>query len=57
MFKQYKLRNYHFALIAYLSILTIIGILVIGSAEEAVQKKQIMGFLLGLAVMIVIPSS
>ena len=54
MFKQYKLRNYHFALIAYLSILTIIGILVIGSAEEAVQKKQIMGFLLGLAVMIVI---
>ncbi len=54
MFKQYKLRNYHFALIAYLSILTIIGILVIGSADESVQKKQIMGFFMGLAIMIVI---
>ena len=52
MFKQYKLRNYHFQLILYLCALTIIGILVIGSAEKSVQNKQILGFALGLFVMI-----
>ena len=52
MFKQYKLRNFHFQLILYLCALTIIGILVIGSAEKSVQNKQILGFALGLFVMI-----
>ena len=52
MFKQYKLRNYHFQLILYLCALTIIGILVIGSAEKSVQNKQILGFALGLFIMI-----
>jgi rod shape determining protein RodA len=54
MLKQYKLRNYHFQLILYLVLLTLIGIAVIGSAEESVQGKQIMGFLLGLVLMLVI---
>ncbi len=54
MFKQYKLKNYHFQLIVYLTILSIIGILVIGSAEKSVQNKQIMGLVLGLFVMVVI---
>lgn len=54
MFKQYKLKNYHFQLILYLVLLTVIGIAVIGSAEESVQTKQIMGFIAGLFIMIVI---
>lgn len=54
MFKQYKLRNYHFLLILYVALLTIFGILVIGSAEESVQKKQILGFVIGVVAMIVI---
>lgn len=54
MLKQYKLRNYHFQLILYLSLLTIIGIAVIGSAEESVQGKQFMGFILGLIIMFAI---
>ena len=54
MLKQYKLRNYHFQLILYISILTIIGILLIGSAEPSVQKKQIIGFVIGIVMMIVI---
>ena len=54
MFTQYKIRNYHFQLILYLCLLTIIGIMVIGSAEETDQKKQIAGFLMGLAAMIVV---
>ena len=54
MFKQYKLRNYHFQLILYLCALTVIGIMVIGSAEKSVQNKQILGFVLGMVIMIAI---
>lgn len=31
MFKQYKLKNYRFRLIAYVVILCIIGVMVVGS--------------------------
>ncbi len=54
MLKQYKLRSYNFRLVFYVVTLTIIGILVIGSARESVQDKQILGLFLGLAAMIVI---
>lgn len=54
MLKQYKLRNYHFQLVIYLIALTMIGIMVIGSAEKSVQTKQIGGFVVGLIVMIAI---
>ncbi len=54
MLKQYQLKNYHFQLIIYLSALTIIGILIIGSAEKSVQSKQIFGFLMGLVLMVAI---
>ena len=54
MLKQYKLRNYHFQLIIYLVLLTMMGIMVIGSAEKAVQTKQIGGFVVGFIVMIII---
>ena len=54
MLKQYKLRNYHFQLIAYLVILPIVGIMVIGSAEKSVKSKQILGFVAGLVIMIFI---
>lgn len=52
--KQYKLKNYHFQLILYICTLTIIGIMIIGSAKESVQGKQIIGFVLGLILMIVV---
>ena len=35
MIKQYKLRNYHFQLIAFIVVLNIIGILLIGIAKES----------------------
>lgn len=54
MLKQYKLRNYNFRLVFYVITLTIIGILVIGSARESVQDKQILGLVLGLVAMTVI---
>ncbi|MGN0341562.1 MAG: FtsW/RodA/SpoVE family cell cycle protein [Roseburia sp.] len=52
MLKQYKLRDYHFRLVFYVIALTILGIFVIGSAEESVQNKQIVGLILGTAVMV-----
>ncbi len=54
MFKQYKLRNYHFELIVSIIILNVIGILLIGSAKHSVQKTQIMGMAMGLVAVLVI---
>lgn len=51
MLRQYKLKDYDFRLVAYVVVLTIIGILVIGSANESVQGKQILGLVLGLIAM------
>ena len=54
MLKHYKLRNYDFRLVIYVTVLTIVGILVIGSAKSSVQGKQILGLVLGLIVMTVV---
>lgn len=55
MLKRYSIRNYNFRLVIYLVALTILGILVIGSAKEGSnQARQIMGLVLGLVAMIVI---
>ena len=35
-------------------VLTIIGIMLIGSAKHSVQSKQIIGFIMGLIIMIVL---
>lgn len=51
MLKQYKIRDYRFRLVFYVVTLTIIGIMVIGSAEPSVQNKQIAGLILGLIAM------
>ncbi|MBQ8663338.1 MAG: rod shape-determining protein RodA [Eubacterium sp.] len=52
MLKQFDIRNYRFRLIAYVLILTLIGIMVIGSAKESVQDKQILGLCMGLVFMV-----
>ena len=54
MLKQYRLKNYHFQLVVYIIALSIIGILLIGSAKHSVQNKQIIGFIMGLTIMIVL---
>lgn len=53
MFKQYQFRNYRIKLVILVYLLTTIGIMVIGSAEESYQSQQIVGLLLGSAAMIV----
>lgn len=55
MLKRYSIRNYNFRLVIYLMALTILGILVIGSAKEGNnQTRQIMGLILGLGAMVVV---
>ena len=57
MLKQYRLKNYHFQLVVYIIALSIIGILLIGSAKHSVQNKQIIGFIMGLTIMIVLSAA
>lgn len=54
MFKNYRVRDYDFKLILMLIAVSIIGIMVIGSAKESVQSRQILGFGLGLFLMMFI---
>lgn len=54
MLKQYEIKNYRFRLVIYVTALTLIGINVIGSAQKAVQNKQILGLCLGLLAMAVV---
>lgn len=54
MFKQYHLKDYKFRLILYVIALSIIGIMVIGSAKHAYQVKQIEGLIIGLIVMVIV---
>ena len=54
MLKRYRIRDYDFKLILLLIAVTVIGILSIGSAKPEVQNKQILGFVMGLFIMIVL---
>lgn len=54
MFKQYKIKNYRFRLVAYVVLLSIIGVMVIGSARPSVQSKQIIGLIGGLIAMVIV---
>ncbi len=53
MFHNYKFKNLDIKLIIAVIALTIIGIFVIGSANESNQQKQILGMILGIIVMAV----
>lgn len=54
MLKKYRVRDYDFKLIIMLIAITVVGILVIGSADHSYQSKQILGFVMGLFLMVVI---
>lgn len=52
--KPYKLKNYRFSLVFLVLVLSIIGILVVGSANQSYQSRQILGVVIGLAVMVIV---
>ncbi len=54
MFKQYKLKNYKFILIMFVIALNTLGVLLVGSASPSDMKKQMLGMISGLALMLVV---
>lgn len=54
MFKNYRFRDYDFRLVIMLITITVIGILAVGSAEPSLKNKQIIGFVGGFILMVVI---
>ena len=52
--KKYQLKNFNFILVVAVLILSIIGILAVGSATPGAQSKQILGVCLGFLFMLVI---
>ena len=54
MFKQYKPKNYKFILIALVVILNTIGVALVGSASPGDQKKQIIGMVSGIIIMLLV---
>lgn len=52
MLKHYKIRNYNFKLLIMVIALAIIGIIAVGSAEEALLSRQIAGVAAGVCLMI-----
>ncbi|MDO5345986.1 MAG: FtsW/RodA/SpoVE family cell cycle protein [Lachnospiraceae bacterium] len=54
MLRQYKLRDYRFSLVIWVMALSSLGIMIIGSAEETLQYRQLGGLCIGLVLMLVI---
>lgn len=54
MFRNYRIKNFNYLLVACVFAVSILGILVIGSANESYQKRQIMGMVIGIVVMVVV---
>lgn len=52
--KSYHLSDYRFNLIISVLALSIIGVLVVGSAKEIYQNKQILGVVIGVMAMVVV---
>lgn len=54
MFTKFRLRDYDFKLIFMVLALAVIGVMVIGSAEPSLQKRQLAGVVAGAALMIIL---
>lgn len=54
MLKRYSIKNYNFKLIFLALAISIFGIMMIGSAREGFQIRQIYGVVLGVIVMLVV---
>lgn len=54
MLRQYRLRDYNFRLILWLIVLSVIGVLLVGSADSSLQTKQIAGVIGGSIAMVIV---
>ena len=51
--KKYNIDNYRFSLVFFVLAISAIGVLLVGSANPALQKTQIVGLILGLIIMLI----
>ena len=54
MLKRYKLRDYNFILVLMLITLSGIGVLLVGSADPSLQRKQFIGMIAGVILMLIV---
>ncbi len=54
MSRKYHLKNYDFLLVIFSILISIFGIVIIGSAKTAFQPRQIIGLCLGLVMMVIL---
>ena len=54
MLRRYRIRYYNFKLAIMVILLAVIGVIAVGSAEPALQKRQLFGFAFGIFLMIII---
>ena len=54
MFRSYKLKDYNFRLVLWLVLLSGLGVLLVGSAMESLQMRQLGGVIGGIVIMFVI---
>ena len=53
MIKQYKLRFYNFRLVIFLLAVSVIGIVLVGSARDDLMSKQLIGVVMGVILMLI----
>lgn len=51
---KYRLKDYKLSLAFLVILISVIGIFIVGSAQEAYQMKQLMGVIIGIVAMVVI---
>ena len=54
MSRKYHLKNYDFLLVIFSILISIFGIVIIGSAKTSFQPKQAIGLCIGIAVMVIL---
>lgn len=54
MIRQYRLRNYNFRLLLWVFSLSILGVLLVGSADSSLMLRQLLGVLLGVTAMVAV---
>ncbi len=54
MLKQYRLRDYNFRLVLWVLAISVIGILLVGSAKASLQPRQMLGVIAGAVMMIIV---
>ena len=54
MLKQYRIKDFNFLLVILLFIICTFGVLLVGSADESLQMRQMAGYIAGFVLMFII---